>query len=317
VDGPRADGPRGDGAVRDAAPDGRPADARPADALQGDDAPPGVESIRVRLVAANLTSGSGQTYDPGHGGRILAGLDADVVMIQELNIGDNSDAAVQTWVAATFGPDYQFYRESGAQLPNGVVSRYRIADSGTWVDPRVGNRGFAWAKIDLPGPKNLWAVSVHLLTSSSTERNLEAESLAAQVRSTVPDPDYVAIGGDFNTTDHTESCLRTLAPVAGIQMPYPADQQGNTGTNSNRSRPHDHVLADGDLTATQIPVVIGTSTFPGGLVVDTRVYMPLADLAPAMMNDSGAPSMQHMAIVKDFMSPVRSPTVAKVVEAVV
>jgi len=36
-----------------------------------------------------------------------------------------------------------------------------IVEAGEWDDPRVGNRDFAWARIDIPGPVDLWAVSVH------------------------------------------------------------------------------------------------------------------------------------------------------------
>ncbi len=51
----------------------------------------------VRIVAANLTSGGTQTYDPGHGLRILEVLRGDILLIQELQYGDNSPAALQTF----------------------------------------------------------------------------------------------------------------------------------------------------------------------------------------------------------------------------
>jgi len=50
-------------------------------------------------------------------------------------------------------------------------------------------------------------------------------------------------------------------------------------------------------------VTIGAASFLNGLVVDTRIYTPIADLAPALTGDSGAPSMQHMAVVRDFTLP--------------
>lgn len=40
-----------------------------------------------------------------------------------------------------------------------------------------------------------------------------------------------------------------------------------------------------------------------GLVVDTRIYTPLGDLAPAELADSDAANMQHMAVVRDFLVP--------------
>jgi hypothetical protein len=50
-------------------------------------------------------------------------------------------------------------------------------------------------------------------------------------------------------------------------------------------------------------VVIGSSSFANGLVADTRVYTPISEISPALASDSGAASMQHMAIVKDFLLP--------------
>jgi hypothetical protein len=38
-------------------------------------------------------------------------------------------------------------------------------------------------------------------------------------------------------------------------------------------------------------------------VLDTRVYTPLAEVAPAMTGDSAAANMQHMAVVKDVIVP--------------
>ncbi len=105
---------------------------------------------RIRLMAANLTSGSSQTYDPGHGIRIFQGAHPDVAMIQEFNYGTNSAADVRAFVDAAFGPGFSYFRESGAQIPNGIVSRWPIVASGEWDDTSVANRDFAWARIDIP-----------------------------------------------------------------------------------------------------------------------------------------------------------------------
>jgi len=39
---------------------------------------------------------------------------------------------------------------------------------------------------------------------------------------------------------------------------------------------------------------------PLRLVAETRVYDPIEEIAPATADDSGAPDMQHMAVVRDF-----------------
>ncbi|MFL5321013.1 MAG: endonuclease/exonuclease/phosphatase family protein, partial [Myxococcaceae bacterium] len=154
----------------------------------------------VRIVAANTSSGNLQSYDPGEGIRMFEGLHPDVVLIQEFNYGTNSSTDLQTFMNVAFPPGYSFYRQPGSlQIPNGVISRFPIIASGTWDDTLVSNRDFAWARIDLPGTKDLWAVSVHLLTTSGTNRSGETSALAAFINANVPSGDFLAIGGDFNT----------------------------------------------------------------------------------------------------------------------
>jgi hypothetical protein len=47
-------------------------------------------------------------------------------------------------------------------------------------------------------------------------------------------------------------------------------------------------------------VTIGAASFPSGLVFDSRVYTPLADVSPIQLGDSAAVNMQHMAVVRDI-----------------
>ncbi|WNG20901.1 endonuclease/exonuclease/phosphatase family protein [Cystobacter fuscus] len=261
-------------------------------------------STRVRLMAANISSGNYQSYDPGHGTRIFQGTKPDVVMIQEFNYGDNSATAIRSFVNTAFGSSFYYYREAGAQIPNGVISRYPIIASGEWDDTQVTNRDFAWARIDIPGPTDLWVVSVHLLTTSSSVRNTEATNLVNFIKSKVPAGSFIAIGGDFNSDSRSEALFSTFSSVVSTASPYPADKNGNGNTNASRAKPYDHVLVSSNLRAYQTSTVIGTSSFSGGLVVDTRVYSPLSDISPAQSADSGATNMQHMAVIKDFLVPV-------------
>ena len=274
--------------------------------------PAALGETKIRLMAANTTSGNYQSYDPGEGTRIFQGTKPDVVMIQEFNYGDNSASAIRGFVDTAFGSTFYYYREAGAQIPNGVISRWPILASGEWDDPYVSNRDFAWARIDIPGTKDLWVVSVHLLTSSSTDRNNEATSLRNFINANVPASDYLVIGGDFNTSSRTEAAFTTLGSLVVTSSPYPADKNGNGNTNAGRTKPYDHVLVDSDLKAYQTATVIGASTFSGGLVVDTRVYSPLSEISPALSGDSGATNMQHMAVIKDFLVPGDGTTTASV-----
>jgi endonuclease/exonuclease/phosphatase family metal-dependent hydrolase len=255
---------------------------------------------RVRLVASNLSSGTKQSYDPGEGVRILQGIKGDIVLMQEMNYGDGSTTAIRALVDAACGTTCDFTRGTG-QLPNGVLSRYPILDSGTWADALVTNRDFTWARIDVPGTADLWAVSVHLLTSNPTDRNTEATAIVNQLAAAVPAGSFVVVGGDFNTDVRTEPALTAFAARLSTAAPYPVDNNGNGNTSAPRTRPYDWLLVSPELRAREAAVVIGAAHFDTGLVVDTRVYTPLADLAPALAGDSGATGMQHMAVVRDFL----------------
>lgn len=267
------------------------------------------EPVTVRVVAANLTSGPNQSYSPtngnhsnpeGAGARILKGVKPDVVLVQEFNTTVNA----RQWVTQTFGAEYEFSRENGAGIPNGVVSRFPIVAEGEWDDPTQTNRDFAWAKIKLPNGKNLWAISVHLKAGSSRDVRLrQAQELVNRIRADIPESDLVVLGGDFNTSRRDEPCITKLGEIFQTQAPHPSDEGSDGDTNANRNKPYDWVLADAELKPHQVATVIGEKTFEGGAVIDTRRFEPLAAIAPAKEEDSGAPQMQHMAVVKDFRVP--------------
>src|SRR5664280_1942578 len=144
----------------------------------------------VRVMTANLTTGSNQAYyTPGLD--ILQGLKPDVVAIQEFNYtstttnGVNTPAAFREMIDNTFGTNFAYFREpynNSGDIPNGIISHYPILSSGSRVDTQVANRGFAWAQIDLPGTNDLYVVSVHLLTSSSGARATESTNLKALIQ---------------------------------------------------------------------------------------------------------------------------------------
>lgn len=268
----------------------------------------GAPDQHLRVVSANLTSGNLQSYDPGEGVRILQGIHPDVVLMQEINYGGDSIDDLRKLTDDICGPDCTLTRGTG-QIPNGVISRYPVLEAGVWVDPQVDNRDFAWARIDIPGPIDLWAVSVHLLTSNASERDTEAKALVVKLQAAVPVSDYLVMGGDFNTHDRAEAALTTLTARFSVTGPYPIDNAGNENTNGPRTKPFDWILPSPELRAVEAPVLIGASSFAAGLVVDTRVYTPMSDLSPAQVADSDATSMQHMAVVRDFLvagAPVTS-----------
>ncbi len=270
--------------------------------LDTDSVPTLTSTGHLRLVAGNLTSGNLQAYlSPGID--IFKGVNADVAMIQEFNVGGNTTAEIRSFVDQAFGTTYSYARGvTSEQIPNGIVSRYPIIASGEWSDSAVANRQFTWAQIDIPGPVDLYAISVHLLSTGSSQRNTQAGELKAKIAA-LPAGSYVVLGGDFNTDSRSEACITTLSSVLSTASPYPVDQAGLANTNANRNKPYDWVLPSANLRALETAVTIGSKSYATGLVVDTRVYSPIADLAPAVAGDSGASNMQHMAVVRDFALP--------------
>lgn len=287
---------------------------------------------RIRLMAANLTAGTRQTYDtppgdlpPGPGVRIMQGMRPDIVMLQEMRMGADDAAAMQALAESILGPGAHHCREmidSRGDLPNGIVSRFPIRTCGEWQDSRVSNRDYAFAQIDIPGPIDLWAISVHLHTNAAS-RPIEGAELRDNIRAHIPAGDYYVVGGDLNTDTIHEPIFTALREVL-VVTPLPTDQFGNPGTNTHRlitlpdggldplrNQPYDHVMPSPDLYAHSAPIVLTngvvTYTLPHGFVVDTRVFddATIAMIAPALRADSAATNMQHMGVVRDFVIPTR------------
>ena len=268
----------------------------------------GAEPLALRVVAANLTSDNQQTYSPdndnhsnpeGAGARILKALKPDVVLIQEFN----TTVPMRQWINKTFGEDFDFMTEKGMQIPNGIISRFPIIESGSWDDPVLNNREFAWAHLRLPEKRDLWVVSVHLHSKGESSRATQAAALARFIKEHVPKDAMLIIGGDLNTRTTGESCFKELATVVVIPEKPPADQNGDITTNRPRNRPYDWVLASRLLDKFAVPVKLAGREFPHGLVFDSRVFKPLENVAPVRKTDSGLPMMQHMAVVRDFLLP--------------
>ncbi len=275
-----------------------------------------VTAYKLRLIAGNISSGNNQSYDEGSGIRIFKALKGDVIMIQEFNYGDNTSAELRSFVTNTFGADFSYSRGDG-QIPNGIISRYPITQNGYWTDPNVSNRDLDWAIVDIPGSVDLFVVSVHLLTSPSSDQVTAAQVVAKKVsehRAANPGKYYYVVGGDFNGTSSVSS--NGFGKYAGQDIFYVADpdpvcEEGNKNTNAGRSSQYDFVLLDHNLKIFQIPVVYSNpnnetekKTYTNGLVFDTRVYTS-TDItkffSPARLEDSDASNMQHMAIVKDVL----------------
>lgn len=264
-------------------------------------------NFTVRVLAANLTSGTDQKYEtPGL--NILAGLKPDVVAIQEFNYSNNTTAQIREMIDSTLGTNFVYFREANAgySIPNGVISRHPFLASGSWVDSDSGvnDRGFAWARIDLPGTNDLYVVSVHLKANSDSaaRRAAQASELKALISTNFPANAWIIVAGDFNLHSDTEAALVTLKTFLS-DSPIPVDLNGDPDTNRGRDERYDRVLASFSLTNTLTPVLMPSRTLPNGLVFVSTNYMPLSDVVPIRYSDSTANGMQHMGVVKDFRIP--------------
>lgn len=264
--------------------------------------------VKIRVVAANLTSGNAQSYSPdngnhsnpeGAGARILKSLKPDLVLIQEFN----TTIPVRQWINQTLGEEFVFTREEEKQIPNGIISRFPIVESGVWDDPVLDNRDFVWARLRIPEKRDLWVVSLHLHSKGATSRTIQSTALVKFIREKVPASALLVIGGDLNTRGTDEKCFSVLSDISVVPGKPPADAHGIIHTNAPRNRPYDWLLASKPLDLTKVPVEIADQKFPHGLVFDTRVFEPLEKLQPAQKGDSGVPNMQHMAVVRDFLIP--------------
>lgn len=265
---------------------------------------------KIRIVASNVTTGNFQRYEEP-GTRLLQAIRGDIILMNEFNVEGN----LSQWVTSTFGEEFDYYIEPtppGINIPNGIVTRFPILDSGTFPDPDMPDRNFPWVRLDVPGDRDLWAISVHLKASGSASdvnrRNLQATTIINQLIPSldIPEGDHIVLGGDFNAQNYNEPFLDILRQTFTIEPPYPADQFGDTTTNAPRNRPLDWVVATSDFHELEVPLIQGPFTFESGMVFDTRLYNQAilnAFFPPARQEDSGADGMQHMLVAREFLLP--------------
>jgi len=255
-------------------------------------------NLTFTVMAANLTD-SPQRYE-GPGVRILQGLRPDIAALQEFRYSNSTPADLRTFVDLAFGPGFQFYRESGYAIPNGIVSRWPIRQGGSWDDPQVPDRGFAWAQIDLPGPRDLYVVSVHLHSSGgASSRAIEAGVIQSNIQASFPADAWVVVAGDLNTDSRGETAVTVFKGfLSDSPVPTDAAAGGVDKTNKRRTKPYDYVLPSFSLTNRLAPVRAGGQQFPNGLVFDSAVFTPLSAVPPIQYEDST--NCQHMAVLKAF-----------------
>ena len=268
----------------------------------------------IRFMSANITSGNQQTYDDGKGIHIFKAFKPDIVVIQEFNYTSGATALTKE----AFGDNFYHYKGTG-RIPNGIISRWPILSHGTWDSNITSDREWEWAIIDIPGDRDLLAVSVHL---HGKDHNKEFQPLLNQITAKQKEGNYyVILGGDFNT-DKRDSAVSSLCSKNSILTcssksgMYPVDQNENGMTSGERDDYYDYVIFDKTLDTYEIPITIGSHTYSHGHVIDSRVYSDLGelgDIPPVQAGDSWLcetsphcdgnretrTNMQHMAVIRD------------------
>ncbi len=273
--------------------------------LNEDDEEGELESVKIRFMSGNLTTGNYGNYDNGEGIRIFKALKPDIIMIQEFLYTKGIGELVRT----AFGDGYYYYQgacylESGCK-PNGIISRYPIKPgmTGSIMSPQYEDRAWDWAVIDIPGERDLLVLSLHLHSKQEQAKNYEMDELVEEIETLQKSGNYyLAFGGDFNTTGR-EKTMEAMSGIAVVdEEKYPRDQKGNGATNAKRENYYDYVLFNEELNAMEVPVVIGDKEYPNGHVFDTRLYTEeeLEKLGEVKVTDSGAEQMQHMGVIRDI-----------------
>lgn len=288
------------------------------------------EGTRIRFMAANITSGKNQDYNDHKGIRIIQAFKPDIILMQEFNYASGARKLVDE----VCGTDCS-YATTKHSIPNAIVSRYPIIEHGAWQSNVSGSRNWDWAVIDIPGDRDLLAVSLHLHSSKNPK---EISPLKQKIEEKQKEGNYyIVIGGDFNTKSRggVRSTFGSLLSVGkdnpnahahdGIDKvcdggEFPVDQNGNSCTSGERDDPYDWVLFDKTLNGYEIPIQVGEHEYLHGHIVDSRVYNELGelgDIPPVEASDSdlceGDPwcdnnkgtrtNMQHQAVIRDILLP--------------
>ncbi len=258
----------------------------------------------VKVMTANLVSGGWPNiYYFSYSRRIFQGLNPDIVLVQEFRVNSGS---LRSYVDEVFGTNFSLIYSSGSS-PNGIISRWPFKDSGQWDDTQLSDREFAWAVIDIPGPIDLQAVSVHLKAGSSSAekatRTNEANQIKTYVHEKFDNGQYILVGGDLNTYSPSEGCLGVFTTFLDYNDHVPVDGNGNSNTNEGRTERYDWLMPNTGLDGLHNTTTVGTQKrpYPEGIVFDSWVFPNVAaEVPPVRYSDSHAPGMDHMGVMKTF-----------------
>ena len=281
---------------------GQSSPSAPAGVDAGDDVSPGNDAAatqdapasadggptsRVRVMAANLTSGSNQSYEAA-GHRHLPGAAP----------GRRAHPGVQLRLGQPAHARRHRVRDGLLLLRGAAHGRHPRRRREPLPHPAVRRRGPTPAPPIAPSPTRASTCRARSTSGPSActcsrrappsarprRRSCSGTSRPRCRRATTS-----SSAATSTPTPPSEQALTILSAAVVTAPPYPADQSGNTNSSINRNHPHDWVLASPGLAALEEPVVIGAGTFATGLVFDSRVYTPLSDVPARARHGLGAP----------------------------
>ncbi|NJN48056.1 MAG: hypothetical protein HC808_18035 [Candidatus Competibacteraceae bacterium] len=167
-----------------------------------------------------------------------------VVLFQNFIIGDNSPSDLDDWVITNFGAEFTYVHDAKSTVPSAVISRFTIAEYGVWSDleSKYGDGRSLYARIDLPGERDLWVINAHLSPESEL-RLRQTETLLERIITQLPKEDFLLFGGQLNITDNADPALGLLQEILIVEDPLVIKQDDGDV--------YDWLLADTELTKFQ------------------------------------------------------------------
>lgn len=164
---------------------------------------------QLTIASYNIRHGADVSMDWSRLAEIIRQSDADVVGIQEVDVGTHRIGGADTvaGLSETAGLPYSLFipamRFDGGQYGTAILSRYPILrseicplDAGSF-EPRA----FGCTTLEMPDGSRLYFLNTHLSYESREQQALQFRQLAEWIIEHVPEDSPAVLTGDFNTED--------------------------------------------------------------------------------------------------------------------
>ena len=169
-------------------------------------------AISVTIASYNIKHGQDVAYDWSKLAELILQSGADIVGLQEVDMGTNRIEGRDTLAGLSEACGYPYYYFTsamdfdGGQYGTAILSRYPLSDTATISLPSPGGeepRAFGVATVMLPNGATLRLLNTHLSYEDLFVQSVQFTQISKWIRKNVPEGMPVAITGDFNTADFT------------------------------------------------------------------------------------------------------------------